>query len=57
MCENVHNSTAAADTVECKCSQFEIKSGTLEGIVIVRLLLDLVKGKNVADKGDAPIDV
>ena len=57
MCANVHNSTAAADTVECKCSQFGIKSGTLEGIVIVRLLLDPVKGKNVADKGDAPIDV
>ena len=49
---NVHNSTAAVDTIVCKCSQFGIKSGTLEGIVIVRLLLDLVKGKNVTDKGE-----
>ena len=44
---NVHNSIA--DTIVCKCSQSGMKWRTLEGIVLVRLLLARLKRKNVTD--------
>ena len=61
---NVHNPIAAA--VKSECSQFNSSSShncarmsairdkirDTGGIVIVKLLLDSVKGKNVADKGE-----
>ena len=51
-CSQFNGRSGQLDTIVCKCSQFGIKLWTLGWVVIVRLLLDLVKGKNVTDKGE-----